>query len=59
MTSAFHFMGPCLGDVGNRIQLEPQLTLAPPQLMYTVYFTVGFTSYSLISERFDFKARAH
>lgn len=59
MTSAFHFLGVMLDSQDRKVQLEFRMTLVPSTLKFTVYLMDRFTSYTLNSERFDFKARAH
>ena len=58
MTSAFHFMGTVFDSDDNKIELEFHMTVFPPSLKFTVYLMGKFTSYTLNSERFDFKSRA-
>ena len=59
MTSAFHFTGLVFGSQDKKIELEFRMNLVPPQLKFTVYVMGKFASYTLNSERFDFKSRAH
>ena len=58
MTSAFHFMGLVMDEHDRKVQLEFSMSLVPSSLKFTVYLMDKFTSHTLNSERFDFKARA-
>ena len=59
MTSAFHFTGTILSQEGRKIEVEFETSLVPSSLKLTLYLMGKFTSYTLNSERFDFKARAN
>ena len=54
----FLLLGSALDSQGKKAQLEFRMTLAPSALKFTVYLMGRFASFTLNSERFDFKARA-
>ena len=51
-------MGLVLDSQDRKIELEFRMTLVPPSLKFSVYMMSQYTSYTLNSERFDFKSRA-
>ena len=52
-------MGTIFDQFDKKIQVEFEMQLVPSRLKFTLYLMDKFTSYTLNSERFDFKARAH
>ena len=52
-------MGTILSQDDRKIEIEFEMSLVPSSLKLTLYLMDKFTSYTLNSERFDFKARAH
>ena len=59
MTSAFHFTGAVTGENDKKISSEFEMSLVPPKLIFAIYLMGKNPSYSLNSERFGFKDRAH